>query len=213
MSQASKQLREYLEATYPGVRISRKSCRDTVGGFISQHSAYGYKEYDSNAMDIMGGPLEWTREQNIELIQTIVDEVNQFRDEWSIRLILRQVQDHYGHAHIDFWPTCLTRKWCGDIAVTPAWAFSDGSMLVTKTPPPENGPYDGDDMSYTKFRTDEFNLWSDDNIMEAYDAGMFEDTNRAGFQKYWVTERHNRTDDEKARFMTDYYAHLWKRGI
>ena len=41
---------------------------------------------------------------------------------------------------------------------------------------------------------------------------MFEDPNRAGFIDYWVTNRSQRTDFEKARFITDYYAHLWKRS-
>jgi len=66
--------------------------------------------------------------------------------------------------------------------------------------------------SYEQFRSDEFDLWTDENIVEAYDAGMFQDTNRAGFISYWVTNRNERTVPEKARFITDYYAHLWKRA-
>ena len=68
----------------------------------------------------------------------------------------------------------------------------------------------GDEMSYEQFRADEFDLWTDGNIMEAWDAGMFQDPNRDGFEQYWVTDRADRTDSEKARFLTDYYAHLWK---
>ena len=72
-------------------------------------------------------------------------------------------------------------------------------------------PIEEDDVAnYQTFRSDEFDLWTNENIMEAYDAGMFEDPNRAGFQKYWVVERDQRLASEKARFMTDYYAHLWK---
>jgi len=66
------------------------------------------------------------------------------------------------------------------------------------------------DMSYEAFRADEFDLWSNENIVAAYDAGMFQDPNRDGFIQYWVTDRANRTAAEKARFITDYYAHLWK---
>ena len=68
-----------------------------------------------------------------------------------------------------------------------------------------------DEMNYRMFRADEFNLWTDTNIMQAYDAQMFESTNRTAFYQYWVVERDDRTDAEKARFMTDYYAHLWRR--
>lgn len=142
MSQAAKQLREYLEDKYDGVRISRKSCRDTAGGSVSQHSAYDYGEYDSNALDIMGGPTGWTFDQNVALINTIVGDVNRERDRWSVRLILWQVPDHYGHAHIDFWPTCLTHKWCGR-DISPLWQLSTGQTLQTKNPTPENGLYDG----------------------------------------------------------------------
>lgn len=66
--------------------------------------------------------------------------------------------------------------------------------------------------TYEDFRSDEFDLWTDENIVAAYDAGMFEDPNRAGFVDYWVVHRDERTPAEKARFMTDYYAHLWKRS-
>jgi hypothetical protein len=70
-----------------------------------------------------------------------------------------------------------------------------------------------DDMAtYEQFRADEYDQWTDTNIMDAYDAGMFEDTNRAGFHQYWVIDRDNRTPAEKARFMSDYYSHLWKRS-
>ena len=71
--------------------------------------------------------------------------------------------------------------------------------------------YQEDDMTYESFRNDEFDLWTDTNIMDAYDAGMFQDPNRAGFHQYWVVDRDDRTVAEKARFLTDYYAHLWKR--
>jgi hypothetical protein len=213
MSQAAKQLREFLETKYDDVRISRYSCRLTAGGSISQHSAYGGPEpYDSNALDIMGGPYGWTYDQNVALIQRIVDDLADEHDPWSIRLVLWKVPDHFGHAHIDFWPTLIAPEmWCNS-GVTPTWEFSNESLISTKDPAPENGPYDGGAMSYQIDKTDEFDLWSDQNIIDAYDAGMFEDTNRAGFIDYWVDHRSDRTSPEKARFMTDYYAHLWKRG-
>ncbi len=48
MSQAAKQCRKWIQQEYPGVRISRKACRDTEGGDVSQHSAYktGEGSYD-----------------------------------------------------------------------------------------------------------------------------------------------------------------------
>lgn len=68
-----------------------------------------------------------------------------------------------------------------------------------------------DDMpSYAELRADEFDLWTATNIMEAFDDGMFESSDRAGFEAYWVTQRSQRTIEEKARFMTDFYSHLRK---
>ncbi len=70
-------------------------------------------------------------------------------------------------------------------------------------------PGEDDDMpSYEELRTDEFDLWSNENIMDAFDDGMFESTDRAGFESYWVTTREDRTNAEKARFITDFYSHL-----
>ena len=142
MSRAAKQLREWIVEQYPGVRISRKACRDTAGGFISQHSAYDYGEYDSNALDIMGGPLGWTWDQNVALIDAIVTEIRKHEDDWSIRLILWKVKDHYGHAHIDLWPTCRTYKWCGR-DIDPLWQTSWGQEFNDRDPDPENGDYHG----------------------------------------------------------------------
>jgi hypothetical protein len=209
MTQAAKQCREYIEAKYPGVRIGRQSCRDTVDGFISQHSAYQYPMYDSNALDIMGGStdgIEWNRAQNIVLIQTIVDDLNEHLHEWSIRKILWKVARHYGHAHIDYYPMCDTRQWCAGSQPQAVWVYSDDRYIRSDDPPPENGDYDGDDMSFVPFRADEFDLWTAENIMSAFDRGRFESTDRAGFEDYWVTKRADRTPAEKARFMTDFYS-------
>jgi hypothetical protein len=209
MTQAAAQCREYLEAKYPGVRIGRQSCRDTADGFISQHSAYQYPMYDSNALDIMGGStdgVKWSRADNIVLIQQIVDDLNEHLEEWSIRKILWQVALHYGHAHIDYYPMCDTRQWCAGTQPEAVWVYSDGRHIRSDNPPPENGDYDGDTMTFISFRADEFDLWTDKNIMSAWDRGRFEDANRAGFEKYWVTDRELRTANEKARFMTDFYS-------
>lgn len=43
MTIAARQLREYIETTWPGTPISRFACRDTASGGISQHSAYEKK--------------------------------------------------------------------------------------------------------------------------------------------------------------------------
>jgi hypothetical protein len=143
MSEAAKQCRKWIEATYPGVRISRKACRNTAGGSVSQHSAYksGAGSYDSNALDIFG-PEELGYDAEREFVAAIVDQLEAHKEEWSIRLVLWDVDRHYGHAHVDFWPTCTEPKWCGRPA-KPYWRRSDGSALYSLNPPPENGPYTG----------------------------------------------------------------------
>jgi hypothetical protein len=145
MTRAAAQCREYIEDKWPGVRISRQSSRDTASGFVSQHSAYQPGDYDSNALDIMGGPTGWTREQNIELIQAVVDDLTPYLHEWSARKILWKVPLHYGHAHIDFYPSINLARWCSTRGVTPAWRYSDGHIERQIDPAPENGEYHGED--------------------------------------------------------------------
>lgn len=150
MSRAARQCREWIEDTFPGVRISRRACRDTAGGAVSQHSAFDTNEYDSNALDIMGGPEGMSWAENVELIDQIVKTLEPHREDWSIRLILWKTSGHYGHAHIDFWPTCVTHKWCGS-SVIPRWELSDGqTTILSRDPDPENGeyygPHEGDDL-------------------------------------------------------------------
>lgn len=206
MTIAAEQCRTYLEDKYPGVRISRRKCKDTTSGGISQHSAYQPGDYDSNALDIMGGPLGWSWEENVELIQKIVDDLNENLTDWSIRKILWKVAAHFGHAHIDFLPMIDIHKWCATVGVTPAWEYSDGHLERHSDPEPENGRYDGDDMSYETYRAAEFDLWTDENIEDAFNRGRFQDSNRDAFIRYWVTERADRNAFEKARFMTDFYS-------
>ncbi len=143
MTIAVEQCREYIDANWPGVRISRQSCRDTASGFISQHSAYQPGDYDSNALDIMGGPTGWTWEQNVELIQAVVDDIGPYSTAWSVRKILWQVPLHYGHAHIDFYPMIDMARWCSTFDITPAWKYSDGHTERHLNPSPENGAYNG----------------------------------------------------------------------
>jgi len=146
MTIAAQQCREYIERVWPETRISRKSCRDTAGGSISQHSAYTVT-YDSNALDIMG--IEGgTWDENVAHIQTVVDSLERQRFEFSIRIILWQTTDHYGHAHVDFWPTILIHKWCSTPEKIPTWGLSDGTLIRNRNPLPENGLYQGDDMSF-----------------------------------------------------------------
>lgn len=144
MTMAAAQCREWIEDTFPGTPISRRSCRDTNSGFISQHSAYGYGTYDSNALDLYG-PGKTSGPADSAWLDRIVTELEAKRHEWSIRLILWQVKDHYNHVHVDFWPTCRTRQWCGDRNVTPVWKHSDDSLVQTTDPAPENGLYTGDE--------------------------------------------------------------------
>jgi hypothetical protein len=229
VTQAAQQCREYLEEKYPGVRISRLACKNTNAGGISQHSAYK-GSYDSNALDIMGGSTDgtnWHRADNIVLIQTIVDDLNEHLHEWSIRKILWKVPDHYGHAHIDYYPMCDTRKWCASSIAEAVWVYSDGRHIRSSDPAPENGAYNGDDMSFIPFRADEFDMWTDANIIAAFDRDRFESGDRNGFIDYWCFEyfvdrggnyqapkdsgnqtgkRAARTGKEKARFMTDFYS-------
>ena len=145
MTQAAEQCRSFVEAEFPGVRISRRSCRDTDAGGISQHSAYQPGDYDSNALDIMGGPHGWTWDQNVALIQEIVDRLTPKLHEWSIRKILWQVPPHYGHAHIDFYPMIDIHRWCSTRNVEPPWKYSDGHTERHLDPEPENGEYHGED--------------------------------------------------------------------
>jgi hypothetical protein len=144
MTQAAAQCREYIEDNWPGVRISRQSCRDTASGKISQHSAYQPGDYDSNALDIMGGPLDWSWEDNVELIQAVVDDLTPNLDAWSARKILWKIPLHYGHAHIDFYPMINLARWCSTRGVTPAWKYSDGHLERHDDPAPENGTYNGE---------------------------------------------------------------------
>lgn len=102
------------------------------------------------------------------------------------------------------WPIGDTMHF--EMAVGPQFTTVDWSTVAGHEPPE-------DTMDYETFRTAEFDLWTDENIVEAYDAGMFQDPNRAAFIDYWITNRPHRTPYEKARFMTDYYAHLWKGCI
>jgi hypothetical protein len=69
-------------------------------------------------------------------------------------------------------------------------------------------PGQEEEMDYNEFRAAEFDMWTNENIMEAFDDGMFQSTDRAGFQTYWVTQRSQRSVEEKSRFITDFYAHL-----
>lgn len=146
MTLAAKQCREWIEAEFPGVRVSRQSCRLTAGGSVSQHSAYGSgttTPRDSNAIDIFG-PAVLDTEQERAFVDAIVAELERHRDDWSIRLILWRTRNHYGHAHIDFWPTITyPKRWCADRKKIPVWKRSDGSDLSTRNPEPENGRYDG----------------------------------------------------------------------
>lgn len=153
MTVAAKQLREYIEWRWPGIRISRQSCRLTVKGRISQHSAYGYgttSPEDSNALDIMGAAIDESltaseqKALNIRVIQEVVAYLDDHREEWSIRQIVWEEPGHYGHAHVDFYPYIFYPvQWCMHPRWIPSWRRSDGSTLATKNPEPQNGRYNG----------------------------------------------------------------------
>ena len=215
MTIAATQLREHLELEFPGIRIGRKACRDTAGGSISQHSAYD--GYDSNALDIMGGSsggVPWSRSENIDLIQEVVDLIEPNRDAWSVRVILWQVADHYGHAHIDFWPTITVHKWCGG-PETPTWELSTGQTDITRDPEPENGRYDGGEMTYTDWANGFFDLVTDPEIQDLFDAGYIEG-DPAIVVEYWAdlrdlgsTGRSPSQRREVARFVQTSQVSAW----
>lgn len=144
MSQAAEQMRQYLEAKYPGIRISRKSCRDTASGFVSQHSSYYYGSYDSNALDIMGPSLALglSYRETQEWLDIVYADIWAHKTAWSIWALLWRVPDHYGHIHADFAPRCLEPRWCGR-RIVPRWKYSDGETFTAEDPAPENGEYHG----------------------------------------------------------------------
>ena len=142
MTQAAAQCREYIEAKWPGVRISRRSCRNTSSGGISQHSAYQGGDYDSNALDIMGTDGgNW--EQNVAVIQAVVDDITLSKGAWSIRKVIWQTAGHYGHAHVDFYPMIDIPRWCSTNIPEAPWQYSDGHIERHRDPAPENGTYNG----------------------------------------------------------------------
>jgi hypothetical protein len=192
MTQAAKQCREYIEDKYDGARISRRACRDTSGGDISQHSAYQPGDYDSNALDIMGVVGgDWNT--NVAFIQQVVDDLTPHLHEWSIRKILWKVPAHYGHAHIDFYPMIDIHTWCGTRGVTPPWEYSDGHTERHLDPAPENGKYHGeeemkwsdivDDRTWAKAYEDGF-IDGDPAVMPDYyfaDGDADEDEKKNGY--------------------------------
>ena len=184
MSIAATQLRHYLEGKYPGIRISRYACRDTAGGSVSQHSAFdGVPDdqgiVDSNALDVMGAArdLDLSYTETQEWLDVVYEDVMSHAFDWSIRLALWRVPDHYGHIHWDLWPTCTTRRWCADPAVTPMWESSTGAYTVTIRPDPENGEYhgpttEGTDVDYIAWANGMFDLIDDDEITALFQAGF-----------------------------------------
>jgi hypothetical protein len=147
MTQAAKQCRLYVLNYWPETPISRFACRNTASGGISQHSAYGSPSspQDSNALDIFA-PGHGSDPTSQAYIQQIVDDLLAKQTKWSIRKILwKDGGAHENHAHVDFYPMIQDKMWCGK-EWTPTWKFSDGSIIETRDPMPENGIYNGGDM-------------------------------------------------------------------
>ena len=199
MSRAMRQLHEWILREFPEARISRKNCRDTTSGAVSQHSSYEYGEYDSNAIDIMGGPVGWTWAENVALIDKIVTEVRKNKDEWSIRLILWQTANHFGHAHVDMWPTCTTHEWCGRRDVDPLWETSTGVTFTSRDPDPENGDYEGPqgeeeegNVTYEEYVRGMVTGWDEDHAKtekefgRLYDEGKLEGQSKQVTVGYWM---------------------------
>lgn len=197
MSRAAKQLRKWIDCNYPGTRVGRYSCRDTIDGEVSQHSAKARGEYDSNALDIKGAELGSTWNENVARIDEIVEAIEPYRDEWSIRTILWQDGGaHKGHAHIDFWPTCLEHKWCGR-DIVPVFKSSLGVARMTSDPNPENGNYagpetEGDNVTYEEYVRGIVAGWAEDpkktrqEFNRLYDQGILEGDRKLTTVNYWI---------------------------
>lgn len=199
MTQAAEQCREYIEEKHPGVRISRLACKDTTKGDISQHSAYD--GYDSNALDIMG-VVGGSWDENVAFIQKIVDDLNQHLEEWSIRKILWQVDAHFGHAHIDYYPMITIHKWCGG-PETPTWRLSNGDTVTTRDPAPENGLYDGSEyMTFISWANGWYDALYREDIEKLHAASVI-----TGNIQYWfdIHDKTDRTSDERAA-VAHFYA-------
>jgi hypothetical protein len=143
MTKAAEQCRLFIISEFPGTPVSRFACRNTANGGISQHSAFGSPGIDSNAIDVFG-PGKSARADDQAWIQAIVDTIKADGEQkWSIRKILwKDGGDHEDHAHIDFLPMITIKKWCGK-PQTPTWRLSNGKIVTTRDPQPENGLYDG----------------------------------------------------------------------
>ena len=137
MTQAADQLERVLSARYDGVRFGRYNCRRIAGSErYSQHSW-------SNARDIYA-PED--HDHPSAFIAEVIEWCEANEDALSIRLILWQVSGHYGHAHIDFWPTGYATPPC-DMGVS-TFQYSDGHRVFIRDPMPENGFYEeeGDEL-------------------------------------------------------------------
>jgi hypothetical protein len=143
MTKAAEQCRLFIISEFPGTPVSRFACRNTASGGISQHSAFGSPGIDSNAIDVFG-PGKSARADDQAWIQAIVDTIKADGEQkWSIRKILfKDGGAHENHAHIDFLPMITIKKWCGK-PQTPTWRLSNGKIVTTRDPQPENGLYDG----------------------------------------------------------------------
>ena len=174
MTRAAGQCRLWIITAYPGTPVSRSNCRNTASGGVSQHSAYGSPgSIDSNALDVYG-PGKSTSASDQAHVQAIVDTINADGAwKWSIRKILwRDGGAHENHAHIDFYPMIREKMWCGK-AWDPSWRRSNGSVLVSRDPQPENGAYDGSGADPIPPPGDE--------DMEEYIRAQQENLNDAGF--------------------------------
>jgi hypothetical protein len=212
MSQASQQLREALMVEFPGIRIGRKACRNTAGGSVSQHSAYYYGSYDSNAIDIMGAPLIWklSYRETQEYLDEVYEWIDGHRHEWSIRVMFWRIADHFGHIHCDFWPTCEEAKWCGR-HITPRWSYSSGNTFIAEDPDPENGEYHGpqeEDMTAV------FNDWvegwvaglDEEHVRKLHTAGVIR-----GDVEYWVALLQQPDDPAWRYFYPRAQASVWSK--
>ncbi len=241
MTQAAEGVELLIADAFPLTGFGRFNCRP-IGGLpwipTSNPSQHSFDSLDlqngyGNARDLWA-PEGYSVKARYDYLDEIFDWLKERNAPWYLsdtggswnaptvdgglgikRIIWRQPA-HHNHIHFDMWPTGIGHPRCSPYGPDREYyKYSTGEIIQTNDPLPE-GNVEAD-MSYKQFRSDEFDQWSDQNVREAYAAGMFEARTRSGSWNYWTFEgyagdgsgtRGSRTPDEKQRFMTDYYAHL-----
>jgi len=133
MTQAATQVSKYLATRYPGIRFGRKSCRKIAGDDDwSQHAFYDSDDPDSNGLDIYGPAVLPSAAQQA-FVSVVVEELEAYWEELAIAHLLWKVPDHFGHAHLDFFPYGIDRSSC-DSKYEAKWRKSSGVTFWSTDP-------------------------------------------------------------------------------